>query len=124
MIEAPRRTERLLEKSGRITPREVLEAYEETGLEPSFALWGMLGESACALTALGCAAGVEGEFPSSIGRRYYFDVRRGEQSYANGFIAGFDGTNRQTPRNARNRLGHRDGQRVRKFVLSRYEVQS
>lgn len=52
--------ERRLEKSGRITPREVLEAYRQTGLLPSDRGWWREAEgkpSACAVGAMMVASG-------------------------------------------------------------------
>lgn len=52
------RTERKLEASGRITPREVLEAYRTTDLKPvTGEFYDVDTGEACALTALGAASG-------------------------------------------------------------------
>jgi hypothetical protein len=112
------RVERKLEKSGRITPREVLEAYEETGLKPCEGQF-LSGNRACALGVLRLYAD-----PSCKYHVQYMRTRMPQQnpvSYASGFTNGFDGTG--TQRQSIGYLkGYRDGQRVRRFVLARLGV--
>ena len=126
MIEAPQRTERLLEKSGRITPREVLEAYETTGRGVCFDgfgdEFGSMGK-ACAIGALMARDGVS--LHSSVELSDWLRERseRVGMDYYGGFYRGFDGFfSAQEDREGRQsyRNGYRDGQRVRAFVLDRY----
>jgi hypothetical protein len=119
IVEAPKKVEkaplRLLEKSGRITPREVLEAYEETGLYPKTRDF-FDGERACAIGALRRhqdlgSLGYSGYMRSRIGKYHL--------SYPMGFTNAFDGMG-VNGKSAGYLKGYRDGQRVRRFVESRY----
>lgn len=112
---APERTERLLEKSGRITPREVLEAYEQTGLKPIQNIYYTDVDEqarACAMGALAAAHGSYDDDPFT-----YMEDRMGEdwERYLESFACAFD--------NYRFAPGHHDwkayldGQRSRKAVL-------
>ncbi len=116
-----------LEKSGRITPREVLEAYEETGLRPCNG-WGDGKKTGCGLTAMvggatmpAAAAGVEMTMAASnlLSERMpqLGGVDRSE--YETGFIRGFDGDRLHPFRDLIFRKGHRDGKSARAFVLAR-----
>jgi hypothetical protein len=115
VIEAPQRTERLLEKSGRITPREVLEAYEKTELKPCFKSF-TSGERACAVGVL-MARGGNAVPPYLRNFMDGIDAAAGHD-YVVGFICGFDG--RAGVKHPIPQIGFRDGKRCRKFVLSRY----
>ncbi len=125
MIEAPQRTERMLEASGRITPREVLEAYEETRLEAASGhYYDTVSGSAC---AIGVLLNSQGVWDRESNMWMDWDVAAGwlrervplnSGEYEDGFISGFD--NYEEPDDPALHLGYRDGQRVRKFVLSRY----
>jgi hypothetical protein len=129
------RTERrdLLSESGRITPREVLEAYWETGLEPMVDDFGDEKGRACALAALaaqdfgrGFAGPEEAETLVDEYRAKRFEVGEVE-SYTLGFMRGFDGVRCRPPGKssqhtvraleARERQGWRDGHRARRFCL-------
>jgi hypothetical protein len=120
------RVERKLEKSGRITPREVLEAYEETGLEPAENIF-VLRNKACAFGAVMVREGVprvrgvldESEKKAWLTRR----MRRLGPTYALGFYEGFDGAG-SMGLVGRLRKGYRDAQRVRRFVEARYGMLS
>jgi hypothetical protein len=130
------RTERKLEKSSRITPRKVLEAYRETGLEPMANDFGDEKGRACALAALaaqdferGFASPEEAETLVDEYRAKRFEVGESE-SYTLGFMRGFDGvpcrppgppskSSQRTVRvpERRERQGWRDGRRARRFCL-------
>ena len=114
------RTQRLLEKSGRIKPREVLAAYEQTGLEPC-AGWGDGKKYGCALTAM--IGGHEGNGSTGIttasdryiqGRMPTISLEDAS-SYRLGFVHAFDGE--CVPGAGWFRKGYRDGVRVRRFVF-------
>jgi hypothetical protein len=124
MIEAPTRVERKLEKSGRITPRGVLEAYEETGLQPGTRVFENGGRG-CAFGALMMQAGI----PVGDKSNAVFDIKHtwlnavrdsAGMSYVPGFYDGFDGAPSCRKLDLAWKKGWRDGRRVRKFVLSRY----
>jgi hypothetical protein len=120
MIEAPQRVERLLEKSGRITPREVLKAYEATGLIPSANIY-RCDQLACALGVLLEVSGAPrttddfGEIGAVDGLAF---ARRITEDYVLGFEAGFDNVPKSS--DVLRSQGYRDGRRVRRFVLDRY----
>jgi hypothetical protein len=120
MIEAPTRVERKLEKSGRITPKEVLEAYEETGLTPHQSYF-RDADTACGLGVLMARDGLDARHaPIAIeGWIKQRDAAAGEY-YSNGFWRAFDSHVLPLPNTVAERKGYRDGQRVRRFVLSRY----
>jgi hypothetical protein len=119
IIEAPKKVEkaplRLLEKSGRITPREVLEAYEETGFYPKTRDF-FDGEGACPVGVLR-----EHQDPGSLGYSTYIRSRISEchLTYPMGFTNAFDGLG-VNGESAGYLKGYRDGQRVRRFVEARY----
>jgi hypothetical protein len=128
MIEAPQRTERLLEKSGRITPREVLEAYEETGLRPGTECF-LDGDAACAFGVLMARDGVprresfEGFDHDALEQWQTLKTMALGSGYAGAFYDGFDGYSFDGyPYGIHSDAskGHHDGQRSRKAVLSRY----
>ena len=113
------RVERKLEKSGRITPSEVLTAYERTGLEPvAEEFWTENG--ACAIGVLMDAEGVE----RRLRHIKPWLNQRGLSSmvpYMNGFYRGFDGLSPLAGPDAECpdfRTGFRDGRRVRRFVFA------
>lgn len=117
------RTERLLERSGRITPREVLGAYRETGIKPcasTFILGDFLhGYEACAIGALAMRDGV---YPTGDDLDGWIERKTAGQgpSYATGFWKGFDGESLPpffAARSAQARKGWRDGARCRRFVF-------
>lgn len=122
MAETKERTGRkdLLRASGRITPREVLEAYERTGLEPCEG-WGDGRETGCAATA------VFGLLPPSPPLFCFAHVgtllaaRMGGESdpcgYGTGFVFGFDGSEDWGEDFPSWRKGWRDGARCRRFVF-------
>jgi hypothetical protein len=114
------RTERLLEKSGRITPREVLEAYEETGLTPKTGSFVTDAGEAC---GIGVVAIRHVESLAYAFARYM--RQRGVNRpvfYASGFANAFDGHAQQIPQltGESYKTGYRDGQRVRRFVEAKY----
>lgn len=130
-IEARERTELKLETSGRITPREVLEAYEETGMQPMTEAWyepSKYGDRACAITVLAHHNGYVGEY-ACIDTEAFIEERFPYVSeyYQSGFVKGFDGGSCPEPGDDDHplmrgsegweRLGWRDGQRVRRFVF-------
>jgi hypothetical protein len=110
------RTERLLEKSGRITPREVLEAYQVTGLYPGTRHY-RVGDTACAIGAL-----AHHKAPATDGYTVYVGKRTASNpsGYAAGFANAFDGWDMMSLATKMYRTGYRDGQRVRRFVEARY----
>ena len=131
----------LLATSGRITPREVLDAYQETGLEPVFDDWYDTHyidleqiTHACGFTVVALAnasprpltgSGVE-HFVFFYGTRRFEDVA---SYYKGGFARGFDGKDAsessgddhplQLGCEGWERKGWRDGKRARAFVLGR-----
>jgi hypothetical protein len=130
-------SQRKLEKSSRITPRKVLEAYWETGLKPMADDFGDEKGRACALAALaaqdfgrGFASPEEAETLVDEYRAKRFEV--GEfKSYTLGFMRGFDGVTCRPPSppgkssqhtvrtpEARERQGWRDGRRARRFCFA------
>ncbi len=117
------RVERKLEKSGRITPREVLRRYEETGLRPCLG-WGDGEKAGCALTAiLGGHAGngsilvAEAANRLMEGRMPHLPVFAATD-YRLGFARGFDDTDFELERRSPAfRQGYRDGCRARRFVF-------
>lgn len=120
-----------LAASGRVAPREVLAAYEQTGLRPTFGEWYVTalisGPSfACALTAVAKQKGwndperlMNGYAASKVleGRM----PRENAGIYREGFAKGFDGTiqRRDWPYERAEWMGYRDGQRARAFVKAR-----
>lgn len=127
-----------LEASGRVTPREVLKAYEETGYKPLFEHWWHPvedGYEACALTALVGASGVDLAGTPMLEASYcaedYMEERlpHVHHYYQIGFTAGFDDDLAPTSSgddhplslgsDAWERCGWRDGKRARAFVLAR-----
>jgi hypothetical protein len=136
MLRERRRSQRKLERSGRITPREVLEAYRDTGLAPMFGEWYALQngkERACALTAVGIAQGHRCDaFGLEVGRAAdaLMDSRFGPyeaHDYQDAFVYGFDGHDLPPSlppddslgedRQAWERIGWRDGRRARRAVF-------
>lgn len=142
-MQAPQRTERRLEASGRIRPSEVLEAYKQTGLTPTYEAY-KDGSEACAIGVLMVRDGAwqaewEEVGPPFLAKAISFEdglgawlERRMEfvgRYYGNGFVSGFDGEDCPTPGDddhplARGeehweRLGWRDGVRARRFVQAR-----
>jgi hypothetical protein len=116
MIEAPTRVERKLEKSGRITPREVLGAYETTGLKPMFGAFHDSYGRACAVAVVEARYEIPLTWPiTSLVRRGY------NRDYIWGVVAGFEGAERDPAITLHAEYrGWLDGLRIRKFVLSRY----
>lgn len=131
-VKTKERTERMLERSGRISPREVLGAYRETGLVPSRHVFVSDGE-ACAIGAV-VAAGIgvvaaedQGNLEDAL-----FDRLGGASSdYRDGFVGGFDGEPFFAPDYPEelygwmaeglrrwHAAGWRDGRRVRRFVFA------
>lgn len=126
-MQVKERTERLLEKSGRITPREVLDAYEETGLKPARAVF-MGGAEACAVGVLmyrdhmwpaRVFSGDWGEVAIALLNRWTEQrlALAGGEDYRIGFTTAFDGIAESTMTRPSERKGFRDGQRVRHFVF-------
>lgn len=133
------RVERKLEKSGRITPREVLEAYEETGLKIARDVY-QVGDRACAIGVLMARDGIrlDGD-EQTLKASFAIDDWEKErieyvgEYYCSGFVNAFDGGIRPDEPSDDGpweygswwweALGYRDGQRVRKFVLSRLSNQ-
>jgi hypothetical protein len=114
------RIERLLEKSGRITPREVLEAYEETGLGVTFGCFVNQGR-ACAYGALMVRDGFTQNLDFSIAEWTRERDMLAGLGYGYGFYRGFDGA--LLPSTGRYpRKGYLDGIRARRFVLDRMKV--
>lgn len=120
-MEAKARTKLKLEASGRITPREVLEAYKETGLEPKSQFY----FDGCAACGLGAMAAVDGLFRSAEERKLEQEVvlemlerRMGEHAdrYMAGFDIGFMGI-KSTGDSEWTRKGNHDGRRVCRFVF-------
>jgi hypothetical protein len=123
-METRQRVERALERSGRITPREVLEAYRETGARPCTGEWSDGTGGECALLAVAHANGL---WATNIGiitacvdvlleRRMspVYDA----WSYRDGFAEGFDGTiSRREYQSEAEATGYRDGARARRFVF-------
>ncbi len=126
-----------LEKSGRITPREVLEAYEETGFEPMFEgwfEWSKHGSRACGITVLAVANGVEParlfEFACGVDDYMEKRIEYVGDYYQSGFTVGFDGGPCPEPSGDDHplvegsegwiRMGWRDGKRARTFVKARF----
>ena len=115
-----------LEASGRITPREVLRAYEETGFEPADGLWfDALGNRACALTAVAARGGhreglISGKAAGDVLEDRMFPFCDA-YSYRDGFVCGFDGEIPEAGEELTDAqaLGWRDGARARAFVLIR-----
>lgn len=118
-----------LEVSGRITPREVLEAYEETGFAPLFGWWFKpLTHEACALTAVAFATGY-GNLPLNsrvaVMLLNRMDALPFRTAYRLGFANGFDGGEladdypEDEERTEGFRAGYRDGKRARAFVKAR-----
>jgi hypothetical protein len=81
----------------RITPEEVLEAYEKTGLKPKQCSFRIRDGKCCAVTVLVKAAG----FNSSEELR---EERAFSEEYFWGFVFGFDGRTGHDPK------GGKDGQ--------------
>ncbi len=119
-----------LKASGRITPREVVEAYERTGKTPIFGRWTNSTGGVCGLVAVAHDKGhyatvsldadaiiravnalLEGRMPPA------YDP----WSYRDGFAEGFDGCYRNPdwPRSEAEDKGYRDGLRARRFVLAK-----
>lgn len=109
------RTRDLLRESGRITPRQVLEAYRETGLRPARGEWGD-EHNVCALTALGVAAGFTSDASYKIARAFW-ESHNLSNAYADGFVAGFDGDPPRFFRRADKRKGYRDGRQAARAVF-------
>ena len=100
------RTERLLERSGRITPREVLAAAERLGIEVQPQRY-----ATCGMGVVTMAAGWEHK------PYHYMRERYGERggSYTDGFITGFDGYE-PAQGGVDYRKGYRDGRRCGRFT--------
>ena len=119
-METRERTQRLLERSGRIKPREVLEAQRKTGLTPAHnALRSR--DNACGMGLLLAMNGIDAEADFSAAMLWI--VRRFEHDYSEGFMRGFDGLPLHRyaldhPKARREfRKGWRDGARSRKFCF-------
>ena len=134
MMPTRERVERKLERSGRITPREVLEAYEETGLRPLVGQWyEPETSSACALSAVAVVTdGVVANQDTMMDGQAAINlvvmrVPRMSTYYRMGFVLGFDDKPPPLPSGeddpaylkteAWARKGYRDGQRARRFVF-------
>lgn len=138
-MEKVRRVSRL-EVGGRITPREVLEAYEKTGLEPIFDDWYDTHcidlertTHACGFTAVMLAS----KTPMPKGVHLYDAIESyarerfdgAGEHYKGGFALGFDGKDAPLPSGddhplmrgseGWSRLGWCDGKRARAFVEAR-----
>lgn len=108
-----------LEKSKRITPREVLRAYRETTLAPITGMY-LHGEAACAVGALGVASGhgyVDLDGDPAVDFCGYMKSRMPDKwsVYLGGFEGGFDGHPCPSDGPIR-RTGWRDGRRAARFV--------
>lgn len=131
-IRAPHRK---LEDSGRVTPREVLEAYNATGMKACTGTFLTVGPKG---QMFGCGIGVvvlrrRGEpghygFMSDMERRMaaggvYATPTREAAGYADGFVSAFDGGGsvfqQDLPVRHPARVGARDGARARRFVDAR-----
>ncbi len=142
-MEVKERTKRLLERSGRIRPREVLDAYRETGFAAVRHKWAWKDE-ACALTALGVAhdpgpisstENTEDEANVRDMALAYVESRMPyiHEHYAFGFERGFDGHPRPNPGDddhplvrgseAWERCGWRDGRRAAWAVFDHHQQQ-
>ena len=118
MTEVKERAARLVEASGRVRPRGVLEAYERTGLRPGTGVFVDYehGE-ACAYGVLAVRRGID---PMGWSGQTLDWMNRIHGDYAAGFYCAFDGEEglpcwlEETPEG---RTGWRDGKRVRRFVF-------
>lgn len=136
-MQTKERTKLKLEASGRITPREVLEAYERTGTKPDYGDW-----DHCAFAALVHAHGYfnaehDAKFPGSplaLDIEEFIEDRGSEwcglryvaSEYQAGFVRGFDGHSMPPEPGDDSielgcweweKLGWLDGRRVRRFVF-------
>lgn len=83
----------------RITPQEVLDAYNQTKLVPVNSEWGYVAtengmKCGCALTALGTCKTDFDEFLDNVMEcecEYVADLLGYDQEYLTGFVDGFDG---------------------------------
>lgn len=118
--------------SGRISPRDVLEAYEMTGYEPSRTWFDVVHVPehdcthlmACALTAMAGVKAIEEDRPfipnfvdADIIEEYIFGIVGLDDWYLNGFVGGFDGNAKPSKSHPRECAGYRDGRRASRFVL-------
>ncbi len=114
---------RLLEKSGRITPREVLEAQAKTGMMLEAGDW-----QKCALAVMTHAAGYFDEAhaaacpdsPFSLDMAGFLEGRMLQvfaYDYGAGFAQGFDDHPLVQGGYLWERRGWRDGKRARRFVF-------
>lgn len=134
-------TKSLLKRSGRITPREVLEAHRETGFAAVRHKWAWK-DQACALAALGVAhapgpipfaENTEDEVNVWAMALAYVESRMPytHEYYAYGFERGFDGDERPEPGDddhplvrgseAWTRCGWRDGRRAAWAVFNHHQ---
>jgi len=103
----------------RITPEEVVQAYERTGLKPCFSQWSDEGQG-CGLHALGMALG-KGSLNGSFQAAVALDL---SSWYVLGFITGFDNGSKWWGTESEGRImmdGYVDGQKARKAVLAYVE---
>lgn len=103
---------------GRITPRQVLEAYEATGLIPGTGRFYDDGR-ACALGAI-AAVGMR---PTDDWGKVFARIRL-DRDYMDSFINGFDNNflRRLSFPSRAARKGYRDGARARRFVFGEQDT--
>lgn len=108
--------------ANRITPREVLDAYRETGLTPAH-LW-LDGNDACALGAIAGQRAIREDKPLFVpnevpgdAARYICRIVGLDDDYFYGFANGFDSNGYSLSANSQIRKGYRDGARAAKFCF-------
>src|SRR5215218_8717044 len=130
MIEAPvrhaptRETHRKLEESGRVTPREVITAYEEEGATPIQGNFSTLAGGMCPASVLAVHEGLVLHGKQILYRAFFinrFDGPEMAALYREGFIAGVDAPARKDLENHPLwRRGFFDGRRAWSFVASHF----
>lgn len=119
------RTRDLLCESGRITPREVLEAYEATGLRPVREVFDNKAGGVCGLTVVAAAKGEwpNGELlPEDAVMKVLERTMTHEAAdrYIDGFMYGFDKEEEDEDASAWERKGFRDGRRAARAVFGEH----
>lgn len=112
----------LLRESGRITPREVLEAYRETGLQPVRGAFRDRAGRVCGLTVV---AAMKGAWPNAelLPEKAVVEVLTRAMTlecaehYLNGFVYGFDGYIQHENELDWKSKGWRDGRRAARAVF-------
>lgn len=124
---APKRTHRKVEESGRITPREVIDAYEEEGIFPVRQLFSNAdGSRMCPASVLALHEGLvmHGKqilYKGFFASRFSSEPFEVAASYREGFIAGVDKPERtDLEDHVMWRKGFRDGARAWRFAEARF----